>query len=360
MDIDLVAPFPPPYGGMGVRFERLAAILEQRGYCCRKIPIRWVAERARWKRLRRAWSFLMPAWQVLRSRAHIIHTVTGSIPNAFAISVILLAGRLARRRVVLSIGGGDFLGFAQCASPRLRWAMRQVFRLADVVVPCNQTIEQALYVLGVAPERVVYISNALPDEIGSRQLETPDAAFLEFCQAHQPVLLFMGAMQKHYGLQDVLSALDLLQEDFPDWGLAIMVKEGGDAWFSRHVMECLETRKLTGQVQVYQSVPWAVGAMPYAQVLIRATNVSDGDSRAVREALAVGLPVVASDVGHRPPGVALYRAGDVTDLVRAIKESLEGGRHQTEYLNAEGEENLRQYEALYNNLISKGMQQAKP
>ena len=50
--------------------------------------------------------------------------------------------------------------------------------------------------------------------------------------------------------------------------------------------------------------------------------LEDGDSISVREALAMGIPVVASRVGTRPPGTILFRKGDKTDLVDKLESVL--------------------------------------
>jgi glycogen(starch) synthase len=54
-------------------------------------------------------------------------------------------------------------------------------------------------------------------------------------------------------------------------------------------------------------------------VFVRATR-ADGDALSVREALGLGSRVVASDVGHRPPGCLLFRSGDAGDLAERMVE----------------------------------------
>ena len=66
-------------------------------------------------------------------------------------------------------------------------------------------------------------------------------------------------------------------------------------------------------------VPW-----PARSDLFVRPTLADGDASSVREALALGVPVVASDVGHRPPGIALFRRGDLDGLVEAIAGALRG------------------------------------
>src|SRR5262249_16737037 len=64
-----------------------------------------------------------------------------------------------------------------------------------------------------------------------------------------------------------------------------------------------------------------MGLIDGCDLLVRST-LADGDAISVREALALGRRVVASDVAPRPPGVCLHRAGDPTDLARALADAL--------------------------------------
>ena len=52
-------------------------------------------------------------------------------------------------------------------------------------------------------------------------------------------------------------------------------------------------------------------------IVLRTTN-TDGDSITVREALALGKPIVASDICSRPEGTILFSNRNVTSLVNAI------------------------------------------
>ncbi|HET9594605.1 MAG TPA: glycosyltransferase, partial [Anaeromyxobacteraceae bacterium] len=57
----------------------------------------------------------------------------------------------------------------------------------------------------------------------------------------------------------------------------------------------------------------ALGVVAASDVFVRPTT-ADGDALSVREALALGRPVVASAVGDRPPGCLLFPPGDAAAL----------------------------------------------
>ncbi|PYS32840.1 MAG: glycosyl transferase, partial [Acidobacteria bacterium] len=51
-------------------------------------------------------------------------------------------------------------------------------------------------------------------------------------------------------------------------------------------------------------------------------TLRDGDSISVREAAALGVPVVASNVGTRPEGVLLFEPGDVAGFVEQVNRAV--------------------------------------
>jgi hypothetical protein len=62
-----------------------------------------------------------------------------------------------------------------------------------------------------------------------------------------------------------------------------------------------------------------------ASVLIRPT-ATDGDANSIREALSLGIPVVASDVVTRPKGCLLHRNRDIDDLESVTRHALSNSR----------------------------------
>ena len=64
-------------------------------------------------------------------------------------------------------------------------------------------------------------------------------------------------------------------------------------------------------------------------MVVRST-FADGDAITVREALDLGVPVVASDTDFRPAGVVLFRKGDAVDLLEKLTEVLATPRAQVD------------------------------
>ena len=69
-----------------------------------------------------------------------------------------------------------------------------------------------------------------------------------------------------------------------------------------------------------------------SKVVLRATR-SDGDSLSVREALYLGVPIIASDITYRPEGTIIFRTDDADDLENKIEEVLSVAKQQDKYIN---------------------------
>jgi hypothetical protein len=72
------------------------------------------------------------------------------------------------------------------------------------------------------------------------------------------------------------------------------------------------------------------GSRPFGPTLVRAAamvrpTVTDGDAVSVREALWLGIPVVASDCVARPPGTRVVPARDLDAIGRELLAALETG-----------------------------------
>jgi glycosyltransferase involved in cell wall biosynthesis len=76
-------------------------------------------------------------------------------------------------------------------------------------------------------------------------------------------------------------------------------------------------------------------------------SLADGDSVALREALALGVTVVASDAVPRPPGVLLHASGDVDGLARQLALALRRPERSPAHRDADPVEPL---ERIYRSL----------
>jgi len=352
--IALVGPFPPPYGGMASYCSRLKASIMSQGHQCRPIALS-SARDGPWRGVKRLVSFLLASVRVSRAGVNIVHCITGSQFNLMANALPLLAARLSRKASALSIVGGELPEVVSSSTWLKQKLLQIILSLPSKVVACHIENEHALRQLGVTSERILVISNALPQRSGEDALADilPDSA-LVFCDSHRPIIVSVTAWYPHYGAMELVQAAAGLRRLYPRLGLLLIFKEGGDTEFTKRFHAFLENRYLTEHVLVLHNVPSVMALLRRADVFVR-TPHSEGDSMSVREALLEGLPVIASDVGYRPPGVVLFRPGDSDDLQVQLETVLTASRppqNRRGNLDHEGELNLKHLIQMYQQLAS--------
>ncbi|MGD0516877.1 MAG: glycosyltransferase, partial [Thermoguttaceae bacterium] len=64
---------------------------------------------------------------------------------------------------------------------------------------------------------------------------------------------------------------------------------------------------------------WPV--LKYADLFLRPTR-TEGDSASIREAISLGVPVVASDATLRPKDILLFSSGNAQDLIAKTRSAL--------------------------------------
>lgn len=317
MKILLLGPYPPPHGGVSVHVAEARKRLEAAGVPCRVanidprapasgdyIGIRTARELATvlWRHARGGWTLHL-------------HT-NGHNRKSWLIALACgLAGRLGPG-CALTLHSGMMPAYLAGGNFRRRALARSAARLYDAVVPVNEEIRAALAGLGVAPGRLRVIPAFLAPD-GS-QLALP-AALEERLSRFRPLLAATLFFRPEYGFEVLVSAVALLRRRWPGLGCAVM----GSGEQEAQAEALVEKEGLADSLMLLGDLPHAtcLAVMRRAALFVRPT-IKDGDATSVREALALGTPVVASNVGARPAGVLLFEAGNPRRLAEAIEAVL--------------------------------------
>jgi len=119
-----------------------------------------------------------------------------------------------------------------------------------------------------------------------------------------------------YGFDLLTTAVARLRLRYPSVGCAVMGsgEQREDAERQIHETGLEENVLLLGDVKHDD----CLALMSVSDVFVRPT-LEDGDSISVREALSLGVPVVASRIGTRPAGAILFQPGDVGEMLSKIE-----------------------------------------
>jgi glycosyltransferase involved in cell wall biosynthesis len=168
-----------------------------------------------------------------------------------------------------------------------------------------------------------------------------------FVEAYKPLLLTVGLLEPEYDLALQVDAIEEVLRRFPGAGLII----AGSGSLERELRRHIASKPYAAHILLYGDMPHAVTLrlMLDADVLLR-TTLYDGDSVALREALYLGLPVIATDNGMRPSGVQLIPCSDRERLCDAICATVAGDRPRRAAAG-DGQENVRAVVEFYGELL---------
>lgn len=315
-DVAVWGRVPPPIGGMAVHLQRLLPYLNkvsisvQMYSAGRRTPEHPAVRQVSDKRI--TW-FL----GLFFGRCEPVHYVFSNNTGArFAASLL---SRWKRAKVVLRIGGGSLTSCANSCSPIDRFMIRFAVRNADVIIGVNREICSSAQLLGA--RRVIHIPGFIPASYDNSPIPEAVESFLS--QLTGPVLLASGEVgdNPEDDLYGAYLLLDLI-ERMPDIRLIFyaytITKSEKD---QEPIIEEIRRRDLTKRFLLFRSTTELLPVMRRCDVLVRPTR-SDGDSNSIREALHLGLPVIASDCVTRPAGVATFPSGNLAALQNKIVDVL--------------------------------------
>lgn len=326
-----IGPWPPPFGGMSIHLLRLVAGLRSRGWDVSVLAAARTPPGAGsgspfignslWRHL---------AWTRRHARG-VVHLHDRLSPLTLAAT---LAVRSRQLPLVLTLHGEPHSALTRRSGldPFHRAAIRQ----ADRIVAVNRHVAEALAGIAVA-ERISIIPAYLPPVPGEdafvsqplrRWLDGDPGSPLLVALVYR-ILPPLASRTDVYGIDLITALCEHLTAQGMTLRLALLVAQAPREEAEKSYMAAHETRLRTalgGRLGLFYG-EYAPPAIARASVFLRPTR-TDGDAVSVREALALGVPVVASDVAPRPTGAFLHRAGSVESLLDAVRTALDSGATQ--------------------------------
>jgi glycosyltransferase involved in cell wall biosynthesis len=259
-----------------------------------------------------------------RSPGQVLHV------NQFYLHVpmAIWLGRLRGMRVVVGAHGsgvaGDMQRLGRLPLGLGGWILR-AGRQADAIISLTSQMTRELLAAGLAPERVVQISNgvdcarfapAAPErraELRAQLGLPPD----------RPIVLFAGRFSSEKAIDVLLRAWQRLRERCPD---ALLVLAGT----GRLLAEMQALSHELGLDEAARFLGWTDQTLPLYQAadLFVLTSWSEGMSIALLEAMACGLPPVATAIPGNTDLVTpeenglLFAPGDEAGLAEALERGL--------------------------------------
>jgi glycogen(starch) synthase len=308
--------YPPPFAGEPVHVKQLAQLLRERGLVVEILNLnRHARPSPEYHSSTGRWALL---WKLftLAGRNSLLHLHTNghNRKSWLLILVVSLAARLRGISAIVTLHSGLLPGYLAGFGKARRAVAGCILRAFVRVVCVNDEIRRA--VAHLAGEDVVVIP-AFLGVVPPTELAPSDRALI---RDFHPILVAIagGDYDPEWGLAVLLQAVKQLDAPFPNLGVVLMGWQVG-----------LKTRPLIAELGLARravcpgevSHDRCLAFLRSADVFVRSTFV-DGDAISVREALAFGVPVVASETAFRPEGVTLFRKGDASDLAAKLTQVL--------------------------------------
>jgi len=319
MGVIQLGPYPPPQGGIQTHLVGLRKLLLERGIPCAVVNLtRFRKDEA--DDIYYPKHALEVARLLVRLRHPVLHLHIGGRVTGRLLGLSLFCCLLPRRRTVLTFHSGGYPTSAAGLTAGSRTLRGFVFQRFHRIIAVNTAIVDLFRKFGVRPDRLRLIP---PFAESVPPLARPLADHLrDFFALHRPLLLTVGLLEPEYDLGLQIEVLGAVRERFPKAGLVILGAGGLEA----PLRAAIAARPYAEHVLLYGDCPhpMTLRAIADSDVLLRTTRY-DGDSISVREALALGTPVIATDNGMRPEGVDLIPPADGVALLDAITRRLTEG-----------------------------------
>ena len=296
----LFGPMPSPMGGVSVHLSRLLykskdeADLELAVFDFRKVKLFRVEGQSGF------WSMLL--FFLKSSIVHIHYAHTAKVP-------IAIVSKLFGKKVFFT--QHNMYGVDHPSTKR-------ILAIADKVILVNPTM------VPIPSKKMVVVPAFIPDTIGVSE----NVFFKRIASEYENVIMAISTHTRHhpslidgkdvYGFDLAIEAVKACE--LQKKTVLVLVDAAG-VWKDKYLPSAtIPLNENIDMLYLTEAIDFT-SAIPYCTLFLRPTR-TDGDALSVREALADGIKVVASDASLRPAGVFLFENDSVSSLTSVLTLAL--------------------------------------
>lgn len=325
--VDVLGPLPPPYGGVSIHIIRFLELLRAEKVTAVGHPYTGTTRQGKLGKMIQAVRMLSGLYTSGLARADdVLHLHYGGLGYFLAIAPIL--ARTKARKVVTFHSVRVIQDLEGKPGWIRRWALA-ILRDFDLFVPVRGEIGEELGKLGLVGPDVTVMPAFLPPADEECDLgRLPDSIAMELADGMRAgrqqvccAAYYLGpgyGKDDLYGIEELMAAVVTL-DDGQDWDLWILVSNRPETTAQKSAeanVLAAAARLKNIRLRLYYGLP-LIPVMARCGAFLRPSR-EDGDSVAVREALSMGLPVLASDIVNRPEQVVTFSLSGVTETATAL------------------------------------------
>jgi glycosyltransferase involved in cell wall biosynthesis len=318
--------YPPPMCGWAIQTVLVTEELRRRGEVCEVLKIN---ENRQLKGLgyidvQGGADYLYKVVRYALAGYRINVHVNGQSKKGYFLALAaMLVARLTFRPALLTFHGGlSQQYFPRHDSAHLYWAFKLLFLLCSGIACDSVEIKRAIEEYGVNPDRVSSIATFSAQYLDFKSAN-PSPEVEEFLGEHNPVFFSYVSFRPEYRLEILRDGMSRFRRRYP---------KAGFIWLGFPDKEYpLAEEYVRGWPVSERESLLLLGNLPHEDFLtlmLRCTAclrtpACDGVSASVKEALGLGIPVVASENGRRPNGVITYEECDPEDMCAKLTFAVE-------------------------------------
>ncbi len=319
-----ISSYPPPRAGWGVRVSFVKQALLAAGHDCKVINIAPESRKIPSAEYLTSLNGLDYVKKVLLHslKGYRVHMhLNGNSPKGFILTILAeICNLITLKRPVLTVHAGPKqLYFPKEQAPYLTPMFKFIFGVARHIICNDEKVKAKIVEYGINPEKVV------PIQAFSRQYlqfipQTPPEPLCKFMENKQFLISSYVFFRPEFFIDRMVKGLAELVKKYPNLGLMILGSDDNSE----------DIRALVKQLGMGDNVYFCgdldhdmfLTLVSRSDIFLR-TPIRDGVSSSVLEALALGVPVVASENHRRPQSVITYNHEDIADMVQVLDEVLE-------------------------------------
>lgn len=324
MKIVLVGPYPPPIGGISIHMKRVASHLKEQGWACDIYDESNGSSRPEGVYPIHSYKYFMLRFPLIKGDLFHFH----SISKSFRIMLALF--KIFGKKIVLTVHGDSLKDQIEQSNTVIRFLLLRSLHMIDQILCVNEADTEQLLSLGFRPDNVATLPAYIkPVETERENFDIPREVmtFLEEAEfaitANGLIRFYEG--QDLYGVDMLVQLLKALNEKGQKARILFALLGASDQSaeeqkyyhdLKEYIRACgLEDRFLFYEVHQTELYP----LLRKSDLFIRPT-LKDGFGVSIAEALACGIPAIASNVCSRPEGTILYQSGNADDLQQKVRD----------------------------------------
>lgn len=332
LKILIVSPTPPPYSGPEVMTAQLLQSPLKDMYQLLHFNIskgRDVNTKARFDWVNIFYGLFQPFqlfWLLIRQRPDLVYTNLAQNSGGFLrYASFILTAALLGKPVVVRVMGDGFNHFYAQANPLLHWLITLTLKQIDRFIVRAEILKQQF--AGIVPlNKLCVVYSGIDTEVFNKPHNRLDDGCLR--------ILFVGYLTKAKGAVDLLQAVPIVAAEQPNITFLLM---GSKIDVERNITYIhnpnsnevtLQTLLLQKEIMNHVELLGVKSGDEKINIFVNADifilpSYSEAFPTAVLEAMAAGLPVIATPVGALPEvfdeqSVLFVQPGNISQLAEAI------------------------------------------